>query len=163
MSEPNPVLARLRADLLHAANIPEVTQRTLEVVAVIEEAATPLRIQPTIVGGMAVYFWTESDAFTTYDIDVVMPIPEQLADILAQLGFTRSTDGRHWELPGTEVLLEAPSAVLDADAEIAEVELPSGRTARVLSRIDACSTASTSSRRPDTSSSPNRRLSCSRS
>ena len=113
-----------------------MAQRTLEVVAVIEEAAMPLGIRPTIVGGMAVYFWTEGDAFTTYDIDVVMAVPEKLAEILAQLGFVRTKGGRHWELPGTEVLLEAPSADLDAGVEIVVVRLPSGRTARVLSRVD---------------------------
>lgn len=136
MSESNPSLARLRADLHRAGEIDDVAQRTLEVVAVIEEAAAPLGIRPTVVGGMAVYFWTEGDAFVTYDIDVVMAIPEQLAEILAQLGFARSRDSRHWELPGTEVLLEAPSADLDAGAQVAVIELPSGRTARVLSRID---------------------------
>lgn len=136
MSESSPSLAHLRADLHRAAEIDDVAQRTLEVVAVIEEAAEPLGIRPTIVGGMAVYFWTEGDAFTTYDIDVVMAVPEKLAEILAQLGFVRNTDGRHWELPGTEVLLEAPSADLDAGVEVVVVRLPSGRTARVLSRVD---------------------------
>jgi hypothetical protein len=61
---------------------------------------------------------------------------EALAEILAQLGFVRSRDGRHWELPGTEVLLEAPSADLDTGAQVDVVALPSGRTARVLSRVD---------------------------
>ncbi|HMJ03897.1 MAG TPA: hypothetical protein VK506_13220 [Conexibacter sp.] len=136
MSESSPSLAHLRADLHRAAEIADVGQRTLEVVAVIEEAATPLGIRPTIVGGMAVYFWTEGDAFATYDIDVVMAVPEKLAEILAQLGFVRSKDGRHWELPDTEVLLEAPSADLDAGVQVAVVRLPSGRTARVLSRVD---------------------------
>lgn len=136
MSESDPSLADLRADLHRAAQVTDLAQRTLEVVAVIEEAAAPLGIHPTVVGGMAVYFWTEGDAFVTYDIDVVMAIPEQLAEILTQLGFTRSRDGRHWELPGTDVLLEAPSAALDADAQVTQVTLPSGRTARVLSRVD---------------------------
>lgn len=136
MSESSPSLDRLRADLHRAAEIADVTQRTLEVVAVVEEAAAPLGIRPTVVGGMAVYFWTEGDAFATYDIDVVMAVPEQLAEILARLGFARSRDGRHWELPGTEVLLEAPSADLDTSAQVAIVRLPSGRTARVLSRVD---------------------------
>jgi hypothetical protein len=104
VSESSPSLARLRADLHRAAKIDDVAQRALEAVAVIEEAAAPLGIRPTVVGGMAVYFWTE--------------------------------DGRHWELPGTEVLLEAPSTDLDADAQVAVVRLPSGRTARVLSRVD---------------------------
>jgi hypothetical protein len=136
VSENRASLAELRADLLRAAEIDDLAERTLEVVAVIEEAAAPLGIHPTIVGGMAVYFWTEDDAFLTYDIDVVMAVPDQLAAILAQLGFRRSSDGRHWELEGTSVLLEAPSADLDADAHVTAVKLHSGRTANVLSRID---------------------------
>lgn len=136
MSKQRASLTDLRADLLRAAEIANPAERTLEVVAVIGEAAAPLGIRPTIVGGMAVYFWTESDAFTTYDIDVVMSVPDQLADILAQLGFARSADGRHWELEGTDVLLEAPSASLDAGTQVTEVQLASGRTARVLSRVD---------------------------
>lgn len=136
MSENRPWLTKLRADLWRAAEIDDLTERTLEVVAVIEEAAAPLGIHPTLVGGMAVYFWTESDAFVTYDIDVVMAVPDQLAATLAQLGFTRSKDGRHWELEGTKVLLEAPGAALDIGAHVTEVKLHSGRTARVLSRVN---------------------------
>lgn len=163
VSESSPSLTHLRADLHRAAEIADVAQRTLEVVAVIEEAATPLGIRPTIVGGMAVYFWTEGDAFATYDIDVVMAVPERLAEILAQLGFVRSKDGRHWELPGTEVLLEAPSADLDAGVQVVVVRLPSGRTARVLSRVDILLDRLDEFRRPDISSSPSKRSSCSRS
>ncbi len=137
MSESSsPSLAHLRADLHRAAEITDAAQRTLEVVAVIEEAATPLGIRPTVVGGMAVYFWTEGEAFATYDIDVVMAVPEQLVEILAGLGFARSRDGRHWELPGTDVLLEAPGSDLDPGTQVAVIDLPSGRTARVISRVD---------------------------
>jgi hypothetical protein len=65
-----------------------------------------------------------------------MAVPDELAAILAQLGFTRISDGRHWQLEGTNVLLEAPSADLDADARVTAVKLHSGRTANVLSRVD---------------------------
>jgi hypothetical protein len=108
----------------------------LEVASVVEVVAAPLGIHPVVVGGVAVYFWTASDEFLTYDIDVVMEVPEQLADLLAQLGFARTADGRHWLLEGTDVFLEAPSARLDDGALVAKVELPSGRTASVLSRVD---------------------------
>jgi hypothetical protein len=108
----------------------------LEVAAVVEAVAAPLGIRPVVVGGVAVYFWTASDEFLTRDIDVVMEVPEQLADRLAQLGFVRTADGRHWSLEGTDVFLEAPSARLDQGAMVATVELPSGRTASVLSRVD---------------------------
>jgi hypothetical protein len=85
VSQGNPALADLRADLHRFAAIDDAAQRTLEVIAVIDEAAAPLGIHPTVVGGMAVYFWTEGEAFVTYDIDVVMAIPQQLAEILRDL------------------------------------------------------------------------------
>jgi hypothetical protein len=102
----------------------------LEVAAVVEAVAAPLGIRPVVVGGVAVYFWTASDEFLTRHLDVVMEVPEQLADVLAQLGFARAKDGRHWILGGVE------RAHLDRGAVVASVELPSGRTASVLSRVD---------------------------
>jgi hypothetical protein len=108
----------------------------LEVVATVEAVAAPLGIHPVVVGGMAVYFWTERDEFTTHDIDVVMEVPDALARRLAELGFVRAADGRHWTLEGTDILLEAPSSQLDSDVRVSEIPLRSGRTARVLSRVD---------------------------
>jgi hypothetical protein len=137
MSDSNaPEAPNLRSDLARAAQTTDVVERTLEVVALIEAVAAPLGIHPVVVGGMAVYFWVESEAFLTYDIDVVMEVPAELDTKLAELGFVRAPDSRHWELPGTEVFFEAPSANLDPDVVVAEVELPSGRTAKVLSRVD---------------------------
>lgn len=129
-------MADLRTALGDAAKIEDLAERTLEVVAIVDEVASPLGIHPVVVGGMAVYFWTENEAFVTYDIDVVMAVTDRLRATLAALGFEMSRDGRHWHLAGTEVFLEAPSAELDADAVVAEVTLPSGRTARLLSHID---------------------------
>jgi hypothetical protein len=126
----------LRAELARAAQGTDLAKRTLEVVAVVEAVAAPLGIHPVVVGGMAVYFWTASEEFLTYDIDVVMEVPDELSAKLADLGFVVAADRRHWVLKGTEVLLEAPSAYLDADALVAEIELQSGRTAKVLSRVD---------------------------
>lgn len=126
----------LRNELVRAAQIPDLAERTLEVVAVVEAIAAPLGIHPVIVGGVAVYFWTASDEFLTYDIDVVMEVPDALAAKLTELGFSRAKNGRHWLLEGTEVMLEAPSSQLDADVVVAEIELRSGRTAKVISRVD---------------------------
>jgi hypothetical protein len=131
-----PPLSDLRAELLRAAQTPDRAERTLEVVAVVELVAAPMGIHPVIVGGMAVYFWTASDAFLTYDIDLVMEVPELLGSKLAALGFAKTADGRHWLLEGTEILLEAPSSRLDDGALVVDVTLPSGRTAKVLSRVD---------------------------
>lgn len=126
----------LRAEIARAARAENIIDRALEVVSVVESVAAPFGIHPVVVGGMAVYFWTATDEFITYDIDVVMEVPDELAEKLAELGFVRAADRRHWILEGTDVYLEAPSSRLDADTVVAEIELQSGRTARVVSRVD---------------------------
>jgi hypothetical protein len=136
MSSRSPDHAELRAELADIARKDDLVERTFEVVALVEEVAAPLGIHPVVVGGMAVYFWTAREEFVTYDIDVVMEVPRELDEHLTALGFSRVADGRHWRLEGTDVLLEAPGAQVDRDAVIAEVALPSGRTAKVLSRVD---------------------------
>lgn len=129
-------IAELRAEIARVARTPDAIERTLEVVSLIDSVSAPLGIHPVVVGGMAVYFWTATNEFATYDIDVVMEVPDELDRKLDELGFVRTPDGRHWTIEGTEVMLEAPSSRLDSDAVVAEVVLHSGRTARVVSRVD---------------------------
>jgi hypothetical protein len=126
----------LRAEVARASRAPSLVDRTFEVIAIVELVAAPLGIHPVIVGGMAVYFWTASDEFLTYDIDVVMEVPDELSERLAELGFLGTAGGRHWTLEGTDIFLEAPSSRLDADAVVSEIKLQSGRTATVISRVD---------------------------
>lgn len=129
-------LTELRTALADAAKIEDLAERSLEVVAIVDAAGAPLGVHPVVVGGMAVYFWTADEAFVTQDIDVLMVVSERLAAALAQLGFEKSRDGRHWRLAGTDIFLEAPGADLDRDALVTEVTLQSGRTAKILSRAD---------------------------
>lgn len=136
MTETTPDIAALRAEIAIVARGSNVIDRTLEVVSIVDAVSAPLGIHPVVVGGMAAYFWTATDEFMTYDIDVVMDIPDELAEKLAELGFDQASDGRHWFLKGTDVFLEAPSAKLDADAVITEIALRSGRTAKIVSRVD---------------------------
>jgi hypothetical protein len=105
-------------------------------VAIVGEVAAPYGVRPVLVGGAAVYFWTATDAFLTSDIDVVMETPPGVLAALEALGFERLGNGRHWHLTGSEVLLEAPASRLDEGTEVTEVELRSGRTALVESRLD---------------------------
>ncbi len=136
VGEVTPEMAALRAEIAMAARRSNVIDRTLEVVSIVEAVSAPLDIHPVVVGGMAAYFWTATDEFMTYDIDVVMDVPDELAEKLAELGFDRARDGRHWVLEGTEVFLEAPSSRLDPDAVVTEIRLQSGRVVRIVSRVD---------------------------
>jgi hypothetical protein len=85
---------------------------------------------------LAVYYWTVHEAFLTADVDVVVPTTERFVETLSALGFERSRDGRHWELPGSDLLLEAPASELDRGATVENVEAPSGRTLGMLSHVD---------------------------
>ena len=136
MDSRDPDIDKLRVALVRATQTSDVSERALEIVATVEAVAAPFGIHPVVVGGMAVYVWTERDEFTTHDIDVVMEVPDALANRLAELGFTRAVNGRHWTLQGTDILLEAPSSRLDPDVKVSEIPLRSGRTAKVLSRVD---------------------------
>lgn len=136
MAKTTPDIAALRAEIATVARESNVIDRTLEVVSIVDVVSAPLGIHPVVVGGMAAYFWTATDEFLTYDIDVVMDVPDELGEKLTELGFDRAPDGRHWFLEGTDVFLEAPSSKLDADAVITEITLGSGRTAKIVSRVD---------------------------
>jgi len=129
-------LARLREELRVAAGIEEPAGRALEVVAIVGEALGESSPRPVIVGGMAVYYWTANEAFLTADVDLVVPTSEAFVTTLSALGFARGVDGRHWELPESEVLLETPASELDAGAHARVVQAPSGRPAEVLSVVD---------------------------
>jgi hypothetical protein len=121
-----PRFSELRADLVRVAHQPDVVERTLEVVALIDAIAEPLDIHPVIVGGMAVYFWAARDEFLTYDVDIVMEVPVELDRRLTELGFVRTPDGRHWTLeladdlktgrmpPGSDVLYEIARTAIEA-------------------------------------------------
>jgi hypothetical protein len=106
----------------------------LEVVAVLEDAAAPFGIHPVVVGGMAVFYFTGEEQFTTVDVDVVMPSDAGLEEAMADLGFVRHN--RHWTVPGSDVFIEAPSAALDPSAEVVQATTRSGRHVRMLSLED---------------------------
>lgn len=125
--------ARLRAELLTAAAIPEPTERLLEVAAILTEAIADLRVQPVVVGGLALAYWSDSE-FVTGDIDVVIPRAPEVWARLEMLGFEQ--EGREWVLPGFQVAFEAPGETLEPGDEAESVELASGRRVLVLSLED---------------------------
>jgi hypothetical protein len=129
-----PELAVLGEALLAAASLAEPTERLLEVAAVVGESLRDLRVEPVVVGGLAVAYWSDA-TFLTADIDVVMVRPPQLDERLGALGFVKQ--GREWLLPGAEVAFEIPADALELGDEAVVVPLRSGRRVRVLSLEDA--------------------------
>ena len=128
-----PNLARLKAELREAAAIEEPTERLLEAAAIISEALADLNVQPVVVGGLALAYWSDSE-FQTGDIDVLMPRAPELNERLEALGLERK--GRDWTLVGYDVAFEAPGETLEPGDQAELVELASGRRVLVLSLED---------------------------
>jgi hypothetical protein len=129
-----PNLESLKQELLKVASIADPTERLLEVAAVIGEALSDLNVQPVVVGGLAVAYWSDSDEFITGDIDVVVPRVPELPERLRALGFAQN--GREWMLPSYDVSFEAPGEVLEPGDESEWAELASGRRVKVLAIED---------------------------
>jgi len=129
-----PELVVLKRALVKAASLVEPTERLLEVAAIIGQSLRDLRVEPVVVGGLAVAYWSDA-AFLTADIDVVMARPAELDDRLSALGFTKQ--GREWVLPDYEIAFEIPAESLELGDEAVIVTLPSGRRVRVLSLEDS--------------------------
>jgi hypothetical protein len=85
-----PDLESLKQELLRLAAIADQTERLLEVAALIGESLSDLGVQPVVVGGLALAYWSESDEFITGDSDVVVPRLPELPERLKALGFKRA-------------------------------------------------------------------------
>ncbi len=93
----------------------------LEAAAIIEEQLDAVGVPSTVVGGLAVAYWT-SARYVTGDIDVLMPALPKAYAVLDALGFRRS--GRVWVLDDPQIVFEAPGSFPDRGDESDEVETP---------------------------------------
>lgn len=119
-----------RVEIQAALLLDDHRDQMLGVVSAVQTALSDLRLRPVIVGGSAVEYWT--DAYTSYDIDVLLPTTDEIHDRLAALGFEPRADGRHWALPGSQVLWEMPGSDLAPDDGAVDVPAPSGERVLVL-------------------------------
>ena len=105
----------VKQEVLRLASIADPTERLLEVAAVIGESLSDLGVQPVVVGGLALAYWSDNDEFITGDIDVLVPRVPELPVRLQALGFEQR--GRDWILPGHDVSFESPGEVLEPGDE----------------------------------------------
>jgi hypothetical protein len=126
-------LAELREALSAAARIEDQTERLLEGAAIITAALADLGVEPVVVGGLAVAYWSRS-RYTTGEIDFLMPKRDDVIERLESLGFQQALP-RHWVFEET-IAFEAPGAQLDEGDEAEPVTLASGRTVLLLSIED---------------------------
>ncbi|HAI21701.1 MAG TPA: hypothetical protein DCM14_07405 [Clostridiales bacterium UBA8153] len=129
--------------LLLAQGKPATFELFLRTMAVVTAACQAEGYHPVIVGGHAVSIYTRGD-YATRDIDLVAP--DSIAGILADLGFSRGREDRHWYHDELNLALEVPSCHLAGDSgRVVKLNLDGGGAVfligvedLILDRLRAC-------------------------
>jgi hypothetical protein len=129
----NSHLDSLRADLRRALGESDPVEQLLEAAAVISAAMAEFGVEPVVVGGLAVAYWSRGH-FVTTDMDFLMPRLPNIEHRVQELGFVRQ--GRHWVYPESQVAFEIPDQQLEPRDESELVTTKSGGRVRVLTLED---------------------------
>lgn len=93
------------------------SRRRLLFVGWLTEQVKPYDLEPIVVGGHALEFYTLGD-YATADIDLVCYDRAIVGQVLEQAGFHR--EGRHWYRPDLDLAIEVPDDVLAGSQERVE-------------------------------------------
>jgi hypothetical protein len=125
---PRADLDQLRVALRRALSEREQVEQLLEVAAVITAAMAEFGVEPVVVGGLAVAYWS-GGRFITMDIDFLLPRLPNIEERVRELGFVQ--DGRHWVYPGSEISFEIPDQQLESGDQSERITTRSGGHVRV--------------------------------
>lgn len=125
-------IEKLRKELSAAAGTNEYPLRHIKIVLVIRKALSDLKIEPILVGGGAVEFYTMG-AYTTVDIDLIAPSGKDIDARLKELGFDKR--GKNYVNDDLDIFLEFPSSSLAEGADYNELDTQNGKI-RVISIED---------------------------
>ena len=92
-------LARLKAES-------EPRRRRLLALGLLTQRLAKHGIEPILVGGAALEFYT-AGGYATTDVDLAMAISKEVHEVFAALGFERA--GRYWHHAELDLLFEAPA------------------------------------------------------
>jgi hypothetical protein len=95
---------RRRVDAL--ADEPDRLRRRLIALGALTARLAPLKIEPILVGGLALEVYTDG-GYSTGDVDLALPRTPEVDRAFADLGFTKR--GRFWMRPELDLLFEAPA------------------------------------------------------
>ena len=99
MEEDCAAIALLKAE-------PEPRRRRLLALGLLTERLAKHGIEPILVGGAALEFYT-AGGYATTDVDLAMPSSKEVHAAFAALGFER--EGRYWHHVELDLLFEAPA------------------------------------------------------
>lgn len=115
------VARRARLDALTAERDP--ARRRIAALAVVSDRLREVGLEPILVGGAAVEFYT-AGGYSTKDVDLALPHGEATDAAFADLGFTK--EGRFWYRDDLDLLFEAPAPAglpgEDAPRTIVEID-----------------------------------------
>ena len=125
-------IKELRIELSEASKINEYPLRHIKIVLVISKALSDLKIEPILVGGGAVEFYTMG-GYTTVDIDLIAPSGKNIDIRLTGLGFDKR--GKNYVNDDLDIFLEFPSSSLSEGADYNELDIEDGKI-RIISIED---------------------------
>ncbi|MCE2425265.1 MAG: hypothetical protein J4F45_09215 [Pseudomonadales bacterium] len=99
-------MSDIRARLDRLADEADARKRRLVAVGVLTEALAPHGIEPILVGGGALEFYT-AGGYATSDVDLALPASAEVNAAFADLGFEK--EGRYWVRADLDLLVEAPA------------------------------------------------------
>lgn len=106
--------------LAEAARKEKRWERALYALAALTEALRPEHVQPVLVGGSALEFYTLGD-YATRDIDLVAEERYLVGQALQQLGFKHQPGQRHWYHEELDISIEIPDTELAGSKEKATI------------------------------------------
>ncbi len=117
----------------HRAASSDRLERHLRAASLIASELAPLGLEPIVVGGTAVEFYTRG-TYLTQDLDLVVPGFEQIARVLERLGFDRlGASFLHKEL---DLAVHLPPEPLEGDRKRLESVNVDGRQVSVIGLED---------------------------
>src|SRR5579859_8135960 len=110
----------------------DLSERHLEIAAILTEALMAVGVQPIVVGGAAVEFYTGGE-YATGDLDLIAPEGRELAVVMTALGFEKR--GKSWTHEARSIFVEFPSPTLRPNEDWVTVQIH-GVDVRIVSPED---------------------------
>lgn len=122
----------LKNRLARASKEKNEALKQIKIAAVITEALSEIDIEPIMVGGAAVTFYTNGE-YTTQDIDFVSPSGEDVEEMMKELGFSKL--GKDFINKELNIYVEFPGNSLGPTEEYSTIDI-SGTSVKIISIED---------------------------